>query len=96
MRRAADRGFRLFDFGRGAKVTGAGFPFYVGDAARLVRALLGFFLEENAKAGYIEVSPPIFVNAASATATGLATSLVMPVTRTFAPALLTAPPSRSR
>src|SRR5438105_4960958 len=61
---------QLFDFGRGAKVTGAGFPFYVGDAARLVRALLHFFLEENAKAGYLEVSPPIFVNAASATATG--------------------------
>jgi seryl-tRNA synthetase len=61
---------RLFDFARGAKVTGAGFPFYVGDAARLVRALLTFFLEENAKAGYVEVNPPIFVNAASATATG--------------------------
>jgi len=61
---------RLFDFGRGAKVTGAGFPFYVGDAARLVRALLRFFLEENGRAGYLEVSPPIFVNAASATATG--------------------------
>lgn len=61
---------RLFDFARGAKVTGAGFPFYVGDGARLVRALLHFFLEENAKAGYVEVNPPIFVNAASATATG--------------------------
>jgi seryl-tRNA synthetase len=61
---------RLFDFGRGAKVTGAGFPFYIGDAARLVRSLIGFFLSENAKAGYVEVSPPIFVNAASATATG--------------------------
>ncbi len=65
------RGFeRLFDFTRGAKVTGAGFPFYVGDAARLVRALVRFFLEENAAAGYVEVNPPIFVNAASATATG--------------------------
>lgn len=61
---------KLFDFARGAKVTGAGFPFFVGDGAKLVRALLHFFLEENAKAGYIEVSPPIFVNAASATATG--------------------------
>jgi seryl-tRNA synthetase len=60
----------LFDFGRGAKVTGAGFPFYVGDGARLVRALLNFFLEEAAAAGYLEVSPPILVNAASATATG--------------------------
>lgn len=61
---------RLFDFARGAKVTGAGFPFYVGDGARLVRALLQFFLEEDTRAGYVEVSPPIFVNAASATATG--------------------------
>ncbi len=61
---------RLFDFARGSKVTGAGFPFYVGDGARIVRALLHFFLDENSKAGYTEVNPPIFVNAASATATG--------------------------
>lgn len=61
---------KLFDFGRGAKVTGAGFPFYIGDGARIVRALLHFFLDENGKAGYVEVNPPIFVNAASATATG--------------------------
>ena len=61
---------RLFDFPRGAKVAGAGFPFYIGDGARLVRALVRFFLEENAAAGYVEVAPPIFVNAASATATG--------------------------
>ena len=61
---------KLFDFGRGAKVTGAGFPFYVGEGAKLVRSLLAFFLDENAKVGYTEVAPPIFVNAASATATG--------------------------
>jgi seryl-tRNA synthetase len=61
---------RLFDFERGAKVTGAGFPFYVGEGARLVRALINFFLAEGARAGYLEVAPPIFVNAASATATG--------------------------
>ena len=61
---------KLFDFARGAKVTGAGFPFYIGDGARIVRALLQFFLEEDGKAGYVEVNPPIFVNAASATATG--------------------------
>ena len=61
---------RLFDFERGSKVTGAGFPFFIGEGARLVRALINFFLEEDAKAGYLEVSPPIFVNAASATATG--------------------------
>ena len=61
---------KLIDFARGAKVTGAGFPFFIGDGAKLVRALLQFFLDENVKAGYTEVSPPIFVNAASATATG--------------------------
>jgi seryl-tRNA synthetase len=61
---------KLFDFARGSKVTGAGFPFYIGDGARIVRALLHFFLDENGKAGYVEVNPPIFVNAASATATG--------------------------
>jgi seryl-tRNA synthetase len=61
---------KLFDFERGSKVTGAGFPFFIGEGARLVRALINFFLEEDAKAGYVEVSPPIFVNAASATATG--------------------------
>jgi seryl-tRNA synthetase len=61
---------RLFDFERGAKVTGAGFPFFIGEGARLVRALINFFLQEGAGAGYVEVSPPILVNAASATATG--------------------------
>jgi seryl-tRNA synthetase len=60
----------LFDFERGSKVTGAGFPFFIGEGARLVRALINFFLEEDSRAGYVEVSPPIFVNAASATATG--------------------------
>ena len=61
---------RLFDFTRGAKVTGAGFPFYLGDGARLVRALVRFFLEEAGRAGYQEVNPPILVNTASATAVG--------------------------
>ena len=61
---------KLFDFARGAKVAGAGFPFYVGDGARLVRALLQFFLDEDTRAGYTEVNPPIMVNEASATATG--------------------------
>jgi seryl-tRNA synthetase len=61
---------RLFDFERGAKVTGAGFPFFIGEGARLVRSLINFFLEEDTRAGYVEVSPPILVNAASATATG--------------------------
>lgn len=58
------------DFARGVKVTGAGFPFYVGEVSRLVRALINFFLDEAQKNGYEEVLPPIVVNAESATATG--------------------------
>ncbi len=61
---------KAIDFERGVKVTGAGFPFYVGDMARLVRALIQFFLEEAGSAGYTEVHAPLMVNAASATATG--------------------------
>lgn len=61
---------RLLDFERGVKVSGAGFPFYVGDMARLVRSLLSFFLDEARKNGYRELMCPIMVNAASATATG--------------------------
>lgn len=60
----------IIDFARGVKVSGAGFPFYVGDGARLVRALIQFFLEEAGGRGYLEVQPPLFVNEASATATG--------------------------
>ncbi|MDR3227823.1 MAG: serine--tRNA ligase [Puniceicoccales bacterium] len=60
----------LVDFGRGAKVAGAGFPFYVGDMARLVRSLIQFFLEEATAAGYQEILAPLLVNPESATATG--------------------------
>jgi seryl-tRNA synthetase len=58
------------DFARGVKVAGAGFPFYVGEMSRMVRALVNFFLEEARQNGYEEVLPPIVVNEASATATG--------------------------
>ncbi|MGJ3243846.1 MAG: serine--tRNA ligase [Opitutales bacterium] len=61
---------RLADFERGSKVTGAGFPFMVGDLARLSRALIQFFLEEASRAGFVEMTAPILVNADSATATG--------------------------
>ncbi len=60
----------IIDFARGTKITGAGFPVYMGKGARLERALIGFFLDEAAAAGYTEVSPPLMVNAASATGTG--------------------------
>ena len=58
------------DFERGVKATGAGFPFYVGDMARLQRALISFCLEEAGRNGYVEMLPPLMVNANSATATG--------------------------
>lgn len=58
------------DFPRGVKVTGAGFPFYRGDMARLVRALISFYLEEARIKGYEELASPILVNSESATATG--------------------------
>lgn len=58
------------DFERGSKVTGAGFPFYLGAGARLQRALINFFLDEAISAGYMEVQPPFFVNEDSARGTG--------------------------
>lgn len=61
---------KYLDFPRGVKVTGAGFPFYRGDMARLVRSLLCFFLDEARKAGYEELQSPHLVNTESATATG--------------------------
>ena len=62
--------YNLIDFELGVKVTGAGFPFYIGKGARLQRALIQFFLDEAWKAGYVEVEPPFVVNAASGYGTG--------------------------
>lgn len=60
----------IIDFARGSKVTGAGFPFYVGKGATLERALINFFLDQALERGYSEISPPIVVNEASARGTG--------------------------
>ena len=60
----------LVDFERGVKVTGAGFPFYVGMGARLQRALVAFFLDEAGVAGYTEMQPPLLINEASGVGTG--------------------------
>ena len=60
----------LVDFERGAKVTGAGFPFYIGQGARLQRALVALFLDLATEAGYTEVQAPILVNEASGIGTG--------------------------
>lgn len=62
---------RLLDFERGAKVTGAGFPFYIGPGARLQRALIQFFLDlATEHGGYTEMQPPFVVNEDSARGTG--------------------------
>jgi seryl-tRNA synthetase len=60
----------IIDFVRGTKITGAGFPVYVGKGAQLERALINFFLDEAGSRGYTELFPPLIVNAASATGTG--------------------------
>ena len=62
--------YNLIDFDLGVKITGAGFPVYIGKGARLQRALINFFLDEARKSGYIEVMPPTVVNAASGYGTG--------------------------
>ena len=62
--------YNLFDFELGVKLTGAGFPVYRGQGARLQRALISFFLDEAVKAGYEEIIPPYMVNEASARGTG--------------------------
>ena len=62
--------YNLIDFDLGVKITGAGFPIYIGKMARLQRALEAFFLEEARKGGYLEVQPPLVVNQASGYGTG--------------------------
>ena len=62
--------YNLIDFDLGVKITGAGFPVYVGKGAKLQRALIQFFLDEASKAGYVEIEPPLVVNEASGLGTG--------------------------
>ena len=62
--------YNLIDFDLGVKITGAGFPVYIGQGARLQRALINFFLDEARAAGYTEIMPPTVVNAASGYGTG--------------------------
>ncbi|MBK7712670.1 MAG: serine--tRNA ligase [Bacteroidales bacterium] len=62
--------YDIIDFDLGIKLTGAGFPVYLGKGAKLERSLINFFLDEGAKAGYREVMPPIMVNEDSGFGTG--------------------------
>ncbi|MGD9781002.1 MAG: serine--tRNA ligase [Kiritimatiellia bacterium] len=61
----------LFDFERAARMSGAGFPLFIGPGARLERALIQFMLDLHAtQHGYTEVSPPFLVTTATMTGTG--------------------------
>lgn len=62
--------FNLINFDLGVKITGAGFPVYIGKMARFQRALEAFFLDEARKSGYLEIQPPYVVNEASGYGTG--------------------------
>ncbi len=62
--------YNLIDFDLGVKITGAGFPVYMGKGARLQRALIQFFLDRANDAGYLGIEPPYVVNEASAYGTG--------------------------
>lgn len=62
--------FDLIDFELGVKLTGAGFPVYKGKGARLQMGLIQFFLDQNIRAGYTEIMPPILVNEDSGYGTG--------------------------
>jgi seryl-tRNA synthetase len=62
--------FDIIDFELGNKLTGAGFPVYKGQGSKLQRALINFFLDENIRAGYLEVMPPLMVNEDSGFGTG--------------------------
>ncbi len=64
------RNLDIIDFELGNKISGAGFPVYKGKGARLQRAMISFFLDQAAEAGYYEIQPPIVINADSAYGTG--------------------------
>lgn len=62
--------YNLIDFDLGVKITGAGFPVFKGNGARLQRALISYFLDQNSAIGYDEILPPLMVNEASGFGTG--------------------------
>ena len=62
--------YKLIDFELGTKITGSGFPVYIGRGAKLQRSLIQYFLDFNIEAGYLEYLPPFLVNEESAYGTG--------------------------
>lgn len=62
--------YNIINFELGNKITGAGFPVYIGKGAKLQRALISFFLDHAIHAGFTEVQPPLLVNAETGFGTG--------------------------
>lgn len=62
--------YNIIDFELGNKITGSGFPVYIGKGAKLQRALIAFFLDKGEKAGYTEYMPPLMVNEDTGYGTG--------------------------
>lgn len=62
--------YNLMSLELGVKITGAGFPLFMGNGARMQRALINLFLDKGREAGFIEMQPPILVNEESARGTG--------------------------
>jgi len=61
----------IFDFPRGVKLTGTGFPIILGQGAKLQRALIQYMLDVHCREqGYTEMLPPFVVNSESMTGTG--------------------------
>ena len=61
----------IFDFPRGVKLTGTGFPIILGQGAKLQRALIQYMLDVHCQTqGYTEMLPPFVVNSDSMTGTG--------------------------
>ena len=62
--------YNLISFDLGSKISGSGFPVYIGKGAKLQRALINYFIDFNTKEGYEEIQVPLLVNSKSATSTG--------------------------
>ena len=62
--------YNLISFDLGSKISGSGFPVYIGKGAKLQRALINYFIDFNTKEGYEEIQVPLLVNSKSANSTG--------------------------
>src|SRR2546427_9620444 len=61
----------ILDLARGAKLSGSGFPVFVGAGSKLARGLINFMLDLHTREhGYVEVEPPFVVRREIMVATG--------------------------